>query len=108
MNGLVILLIAIVLFLGSYIIYGGYLAKKWGLDDTRTTPAYTLRDDIDYCPADKKVVFGHQFSSIAGAGPITVPIQAIGLGFGWLPAYLWIVIGSMLIGGIHDWSAMYA
>lgn len=108
MNGLVLLLLAAVLFVGAYKIYGGWLAKKWGVDDKRETPAHTLRDDIDYCPADARVVFGHQFSSIAGAGPITGPIAAIGLGFGWLPAYIWIVLGSMFLGGVHDWGSLFA
>ena len=86
MNGLTLLLVTIVLFVIAYIGYGGYLAKKWGIDEKRKTPAETLRDDIDYCPTDAKVVLGHQFSSIAGAGPITGPIQAIV--FGWLPVFL--------------------
>ncbi|MGL4345858.1 MAG: carbon starvation CstA family protein, partial [Cellulosilyticaceae bacterium] len=106
MNGLVLLLLAIIFFVVAYVIYGGYLAKKWGIDPTRQTPAHTLRDDVDYCPADAKVVLGHQFSSIAGAGPITGPIQAII--FGWLPVFLWVVIGSIFIGGVHDWGSLFA
>lgn len=106
MNGLTLLLIALVIFVVAYIGYGGYLAKKWGIDETRKTPAETLRDDIDYCPTDAKVVLGHQFSSIAGAGPITGPIQAIA--FGWLPVFLWVIVGSVFIGGVHDWGAMFA
>ncbi len=106
MNGLVLLLVALGIFFVAYIGYGNYLAKKWGIDATRETPAQTLRDDIDYCPTDAKVVLGHQFSSIAGAGPITGPIQAIV--FGWLPVFLWGVIGSVFIGGVHDWGSMFA
>lgn len=77
MNGLTMMLIAGSIFVAGYTVYGSYLAKKWGIDPTRKTPAETLRDDVDYCPADAKVVLGHQFSSIAGAGPITGPIQTI-------------------------------
>lgn len=106
MNSLVLLLIGIVLFLAAYVVYGGYLAKQWGIDPSKKTPANTLRDDIDYCPANAKVLLGHHFSSIAGAGPISGPIQAAV--FGWLPVYLWIIIGSMFVGGIHDWGALFA
>ena len=106
MNSLVLLLIGIALFIGAYIVYGGYLAKAWGIDPKKKTPAYTMRDDIDYCPANAKVLLGHHFSSIAGAGPITGPIQAAI--FGWLPVYLWIVLGSIFIGGVHDWGSLFA
>ncbi len=106
MNAAVLLIIGIVLFLIAYVTYGGYLVKKWRIDPSKPTPAHTLRDDVDYCPADAKVVFGHHFSSIAGAGPITGPIQAII--FGWLPVYLWIIIGSIFIGGVHDFGSVFA
>lgn len=106
MNSLILLLIGIVLFLIAYATYGAYLAKQWGIDPNRKTPAHTLRDDIDYCPADAKVLMGHHFSSIAGAGPISGPVQAAI--FGWLPVYLWIVIGSIFVGGVHDWGSLFA
>lgn len=106
MNSLVLLIIGIVLFIGAYATYGSYLAKQWGIDPDRKTPAHTLRDDVDYCPANAKVLLGHHFSSIAGAGPITGPIAAAV--FGWLPVYLWIVVGSIFVGGIHDWGALFA
>jgi len=106
MNSLVLLLIGIVLFLAAYAGYGGYLAKQWGIDPDKKTPAHTMRDDIDYCPADAKVLLGHHFSSIAGAGPITGPIAAAI--FGWLPVYLWIIIGSIFFGGVHDWGSLLA
>lgn len=106
MNSLTLLLIGIVLFLVAYIAYGSYLAKQWGIDPDRKTPAHTMRDDIDYCPANAKVLLGHHFSSIAGAGPITGPITAAV--FGWLPVYLWIVVGSIFVGGVHDWGALFA
>ncbi len=106
MNSLTLLLLGIVLFLAAYATYGSYLAKQWGIDPERKTPAHTCRDDIDYCPANAKVLLGHHFSSIAGAGPITGPIAAAI--FGWLPVYLWIVIGSIFVGGVHDWGSLFA
>lgn len=105
MNGAVMLIIGIVLFLIAYVCYGGWLTKRWGIDPSRPTPAHTLRDDVDYCPADAKVILGHHFSSIAGAGPITGPIQAVI--FGWLPVLLWIIIGSIFIGGVHDYGSIF-
>lgn len=106
MNGAVMLIVAIVLFFAAYVLYGGWLTKKWGIDPAKPTPAHTMRDDVDYCPADAKVILGHHFSSIAGAGPITGPIQAII--FGWLPVLLWIIIGSIFIGGVHDYGSIFA
>ncbi len=106
MNGILILCIGVVVFLIAYITYGSFLAKKWGIDPTKETPANTLRDDVDYCPADSKVVLGHHFSSIAGAGPITGPIAAVI--FGWLPVFLWVLVGSVFIGGVHDWGSIFA
>ncbi|HYE83404.1 MAG TPA: carbon starvation protein A [Clostridia bacterium] len=106
MNSLVLLVIGILLFLAAYSLYGGYLAKQWGIDPSKKTPAHTMRDDIDYCPANAKVLLGHHFSSIAGAGPITGPIAAAI--FGWLPVYLWIVVGSIFFGGVHDWGSLLA
>lgn len=106
MNALVFLLIAMVLFVLAYIGYGSFLAKKWGVDPNRKTPAETLRDNKDYVPTDAKVVLGHHFSSIAGAGPITGPI--IALMFGWLPVYIWIVVGSIFFGGVHDYGSLVA
>lgn len=106
MNSLVLIILGIILFLIAYATYGSYLAKQWGIDPSRKTPAHTLRDDIDYCPANAKVLLGHHFSSIAGAGPISGPIQAAI--FGWLPVYLWIVLGSIFVGGVHDWGSLFA
>lgn len=106
MNSLVLLLISIGIFFIAYITYGSFLAKKYGIDPKLKTPAHTLRDDVDYCPANSKVLLGHHFSSIAGAGPITGPIQAAI--FGWIPVFLWIVIGSVFIGGVHDFGSLVA
>ena len=106
MNSLVLLLLGGILFVIAYTTYGAFLAKAWGIDPTKKTPAHTMRDDIDYCPCNPNVLLGHHFSSIAGAGPITGPIQAAI--FGWVPVYLWIVIGSIFVGGVHDWGALFA
>ncbi|HOT63109.1 MAG TPA: carbon starvation protein A [Treponemataceae bacterium] len=106
MNSLVLLLGGAALFAVAYVLYGGYLAKKWGITADRKTPAHTLRDDVDYAPGDAKVILGHHFSSIAGAGPITGPILAAV--FGWVPVYLWIVVGSIFIGGVHDYGSLLA
>ncbi len=106
MNSLWLLVIGIILFVIAYVSYGGYLAKKWGLDPKRETPSHTKYDNIDYVPTNSKVLLGHHFASIAGAGPITGPILAAV--FGWLPVYLWIVIGSIFVGGVHDWGSLLA
>ncbi|MGH4123348.1 MAG: carbon starvation CstA family protein [Clostridium sp.] len=106
MNSIVLLLLGIIIFLTAYITYGGYLAKKWGIDIKKETPAHTKFDNIDYCPADAKILLGHHFSSIAGAGPIAGPIQAAV--FGWIPVILWILIGSVFIGGVHDFGSLFA
>jgi carbon starvation protein len=106
MNSLVILISAIAFFLVAYICYGGHLAKKWGLADIKETPAHRLQDNMDYVPTDARVLFGHHFSSIAGAGPITGPILAAV--FGWVPVYLWIVVGSIFFGGVHDFGSLVA
>lgn len=106
MNSLWLLVIGIILFFIAYVSYGGYLAKKWGIDTSIPTPSHTKYDNIDYVPTNPKVLLGHHFSSIAGAGPITGPILASV--FGWLPVYLWIVLGSIFIGGVHDFGAIFA
>jgi carbon starvation protein len=106
MNSLWLLAIGIILFFIAYVSYGGYLAKQWGVDIKRPTPAHTKYDNIDYVPTNAKVLLGHHFSSIAGAGPITGPILASI--FGWLPVYLWIVVGSIFVGGVHDFGSLLA
>ena len=106
MNGFMIIILAAVVLVSAYMVYGRYLVKKWGIDPDAKTPAYTEEDGVDYVPADTNVVFGHQFASIAGAAPITGPIQAAV--FGWLPALLWILIGGVFFGAVQDFAAMYA
>lgn len=106
MNGITILIISLVVLFLAYILYGRWIAKKWGVDPKRKTPAYEQRDGVDYEPAHKSVVFGHQFASIAGAGPINGPIQAAI--FGWVPVLLWILIGGVFFGAVQDFASMFA
>lgn len=106
MSGILMMVIAIVVLGGAYLLYGRYLQKKWGIDPNAKTPAYELEDGVDYVPADTNVVFGHQFASIAGAGPINGPIQAAM--FGWLPVMLWILVGGVFFGAVQDFASMYA
>ena len=98
---------ACLVFALAYRFYGGWMSRALGLDDSRPTPAHALRDGVDYEPAPDAIVFGHHFSSIAGAGPIVGPIAAA-MAFGWLPAYLWILLGVVFVGGVQDFSAMVA
>ena len=107
MNSLVLLLICVAILVIGYIFYGGWLCKQWGVGESKTeTPAHTMEDGVDYVPAKAPVLMGHHFSSIAGAGPITGPIGAAI--FGWLPVTLWILIGGIFFGGVHDFGALFA
>lgn len=106
MNGILMMIIALVVLGGAYLLYGRYLQNKWGIDPKAKTPAYELEDGVDYVPADTNVVFGHQFASIAGAGPINGPIQAAI--FGWVPVLLWVLIGGVFFGAVQDFASMYA
>ena len=106
MNGIVIVLIGIVVLFAGYLFYGRWLAKKWGLDPKAETPAVKYEDGEDYVPSSKFTVFSHQFSSIAGAGPVTGPILASV--FGWVPVLLWLLIGGLFFGAVQDFGALYA
>lgn len=106
MNSLYVLSVALVAFIVAYATYGAWLEKTWGIDPTKKTPAHTMNDGVDYVPAKAPVLLGHHFSSIAGAGPIVGPIAAAI--FGWVPVFLWIVIGSIFFGGVHDMGALFA
>ena len=106
MNGLVIVLIGIVCLGAGYLLYGRWLANKWGLDTKAKTPAFTHEDGEDYVPSSKFTVFSHQFSSIAGAGPVTGPILASV--FGWVPVLLWLIVGGLFFGAVQDFGALYA
>ena len=107
MNSLLLLIICIVILIIGYIGYGGWLCKQWGVGDSKKpTPAHEMEDGVDYVPAKAPVLMGHHFSSIAGAGPITGPIGAAM--FGWVPVVLWILIGGIFFGGVHDFGALFA
>ena len=106
MNTLVIVLIAAVCLVCAYALYGRWLAKTWGIDPKVETPAVRHKDGKDYVPTDGWTVFSHQFSSIAGAGPVTGAIQAAA--FGWLPVLLWILLGGIFFGAVTDFGALYA
>lgn len=107
MNSLVLLIVCVAVLLAGYIFYGGWLCKQWGIgDNSKLTPSHTLEDGVDYVPAKAPVLMGHHFSSIAGAGPITGPIGAAM--FGWLPVTLWVLIGGIFFGGVHDFGALVA
>jgi carbon starvation protein len=105
MNGLLLLVISIITLSLAYLFYGRFLAKKWGIDPFRKTPAHELEDGHEYVPTSPAVLFGHEFASIAGAGPINGPI--IAAMFGWLPALLWLLFGSVFFGAAHDFAALY-
>ncbi len=106
MSGVLLTAACAVLFVCAYVFYGGYLSRRLGIRPDAPTPAHALRDGIDYVPARREVLLGHHFASIAGAGPIVGPV--LGALFGWAPALLWIVLGGILIGAVHDFSALVA
>ncbi len=100
------MIVALVALVGGYLLYGRYVARRLGLDPNRATPAHTKQDGIDYVPTKAPVLMGHHFASIAGAAPILGPIYAAV--FGWIPVLLWILIGSIFLGGVHDFSSIVA
>ncbi len=106
MNSLVIALCAIIPLILAYLFYGRILDRILSIDPKRPTPAYSRYDSVDYIPAKNwLVLFGHHFSSIAGAGPIIGPVIAVML-WGWLPALLWVILGTIFIGGVHDFGSL--
>lgn len=106
MTGIELILIALVMYVIAYKLYGGFLSKKFDVSNKTETPSHTMYDGVDYVPAKAPVLFGHHFASIAGAGPIVGPV--IATGFGWIPVYLWVVFGAIFIGGVHDYSSIVA
>lgn len=106
MSVLAILVISGIIFFLAYRFYGRFVGRKLGMSDDNITPAHTLRDDVDYVPTKAPIVLGHHFASIAGAGPIVGPVIAVA--YGWIPALLWIVIGSIFFGAVHDLTSMVA
>jgi len=106
MSGILLLGFSSVCLIAGYVFYGRDLANKWGIDPARKTPAHELNDGVDYVPTKRGIVFGHEFATIAGAGPINGPI--IAAMFGWVPVLLWILLGGIFIGAVQDFAAMYA
>ena len=106
MTALLIIVAAIILLVIGYVYYGSWLAKQWGIDPEKKTPAVEMEDGVDYVAAKPVVLMGHHFSSIAGAGPINGPIQAAV--FGWVPVFLWCVIGGIFFGGLQDFGSLFA
>ena len=106
MNGLLLLGLSALILVVAYLFYGRYLVKTWGIDPKATTPAVAKEDGADFVPTNKWSVFAHQFSSIAGAGPVTGPVMA--MMFGWLPAFLWVIVGGVFFGAVQDFGALYA
>ena len=106
MNGVMVVVVSAVVLVAGYLVYGRWLANKWGVDASALTPAQRMEDGKDFAPASRFTVFAHQFSSIAGAGPVTGTIAA--MMFGWLPVLLWVLVGGIFFGAVHDFGAMYA
>ncbi|SUD90773.1 carbon starvation CstA family protein [Psychrobacter phenylpyruvicus] len=107
MNSAIVLLLGILAMLAGYFFYSKFFAKYiLGLDNSIPTPAHTMKDGIDYVPTNKYVLWGHHFTSVAGAAPIIGP--AIAVIWGWVPAVLWVVLGTIFMAGIHDMSAVWA
>jgi len=106
MNSVTLILLAIGAFVVAYIFYGKFIAVKLGIDPSRKTPAHTMNDGVDYVPAKAPVLLGHHFASIAGAAPIIGPIVAAV--FGWIPVAIWILIGGIFMGAVHDFTALVA
>ena len=106
MNGVVLMLVAAVVLAAGYLLYGRWLANTWGVDRDALTPACRMKDGRDFSPASAFTAFSHQFSSICGAGPVTGTIVA--MAFGWLPVVLWVLVGGIFFGAVHDFGAMYA
>ena len=106
MNAMIVLLGGLAILVIGYVLYGGWLAKQWGVDPSRPTPAQEMHDGVDYVPTKPYILLGHHFSSIAGAGPINGPIQAAV--FGWVPVLLWVLIGGIFFGAVHDFGALFA
>ena len=106
MNAMIALLAGLAVLVVGYVVYGGWLARQWGVDPKTPTPAQQMHDGVDYVPTKPYILLGHHFSSIAGAGPINGPIQAAV--FGWVPVMLWVIIGGIFFGAVHDFGALFA
>ncbi len=105
MGSILIVIVSFGLYIIAYHTYGKYLARKiFRLDPDAKTPAHELRDDTDYLPTKREILFGHHYASIAGTGPIVGP--AIGIIWGWVPCLIWVVLGSIFMGAVHDFGAL--
>ena len=104
--GIILLVIAISVFLIAYKVYGDFLSKALEVNDNNSAPSHEMEDGLDYVPAKKPILFGHHFASIAGVGPIVGPVLAVA--FGWTPVYIWILVGAVFLGGVHDYASMVA
>lgn len=106
MSGIILILFAMIVFIAAYRLYGSFISNKLKVTNANETPSHSMYDGVDYCPAKSPVLLGHHFASIAGAGPIVGPI--IAASFGWVPVYVWILAGSVFIGGVHDYTTIIA
>lgn len=107
MTPIILLILVFVAYIVMYRIYGKFLSKRiFQINDTAIAPSVEFEDDFDYVPTKKEIVFGHHFTSIAGTGPIVGP--AIAIIWGWVPAVLWVVFGSIFIGAVHDFGVLIA
>ena len=106
MNGIAVMVVCAAVLFAGYMLYGRWLANKWGVDVNAVTPARRMEDGNAFSPASAFTVFSHQFSSICGAGPVTGTIVA--MAFGWLPVVLWVLVGGIFFGAVHDFGALYA
>ena len=106
MNGVLLMVVAAAVLACGYLGYGRWLANKWGVDKEALTPAKRMKDGKSFSPVSAFTAFSHQFSSICGAGPVTGTIVA--MAFGWLPVVLWVLVGGIFFGAVHDFGALYA
>ena len=106
MNGIILIILAIVFYAIAYRLYGTFISRKLKVNAEQETPSHTMYDGVDYVPAKSPVLLGHHFASIAGAGPIVGPV--IAAGFGWIPVYIWVLFGAVFIGGVHDYTTIIA
>ncbi|MCL7928044.1 MAG: carbon starvation protein A, partial [marine benthic group bacterium] len=106
MSAIALLVTGFSAFITGYLVYSRYIAKRiYRLDPDFVTPAHQFEDGVDFVPTNRHVLFGHHFTSVAGAAPIVGP--AIGVIWGWLPAFLWVVLGTIFAGAVHDFGTLW-
>ena len=107
MGSLVLMILGLAMFAAGYLFYSKYLARRvYKLNSSFVTPAHELNDGVDYVPTNKFILWGHHFTSVAGAAPIVGP--AIAVIWGWQPALLWVTLGTVFFAGMHDFGALWA